>query len=181
VHNPASPDGTRIGFSSERDHTFWIYVMDADGGNQTDLGRGHQPDWSPDGMRIAYSHQYGNSIYVMDADGSSPAKLAEGIRPAWSSLAQYPDCTSGWTRLQGVSRARVTNDSTTPNRVRSRPSRDAEVVGQLDPGTTVRLIEGPVCADGLVLWRVQHASIPGGTGWTAEGNGQEYWLEPNEP
>ena len=67
-----------------------------------------------------------------------------------------------------------------PNRVRSGPSKSAEVIGQLYPGTASLVVEGPVCADGLVYWRVENATIPGGSGWTAEGDGVEYWLEPFE-
>ena len=65
-----------------------------------------------------------------------------------------------------------------PNRVRSEPSKTAEIIGQLYPGTTAFVIEGPVCADGLVYWKVEHSTITGGAGWTAEGDGKEYWLEP---
>lgn len=39
-------------------------------------------------------------------------------------------------------------------------------------------IEGLVCAQGFIFWKVEHPSIPGGTGWTAKGDGTEYWLEP---
>ena len=67
-----------------------------------------------------------------------------------------------------------------PNRVRSGPSKSAEVIGQLYPGTASLVAEGPVCADGLVFWRVENSTIPGGSGWTAEGDGKEYWLEPFE-
>ncbi|MFZ5885459.1 MAG: SH3 domain-containing protein [Chloroflexota bacterium] len=67
-----------------------------------------------------------------------------------------------------------------PNRVRSTPSRSADVIGQLYPGTASLVVEGPICADGLVFWRVENSTIPGGSGWTAEGDGREYWLEPYE-
>ncbi len=40
---------------------------------------------------------------------------------------------------------------------------------------------GPVCADGLVFWKVENPDIPGGVGWTAEGDGVEYYLEPHQP
>lgn len=43
-----------------------------------------------------------------------------------------------------------------------------------------KLLEGPACANGFVFWRVEHASIPGGSGWTAEGDLAEYYLEPLE-
>jgi hypothetical protein len=43
------------------------------------------------------------------------------------------------------------------------------------------VLEGPICADGLIFWKVENELIPGGAGWTAEGNGKEYWLEPYTP
>ena len=43
------------------------------------------------------------------------------------------------------------------------------------------ILEGPVCADGFVFWRVENDSIPGGSGWTAEGDGTEYWLVQYQP
>lgn len=68
-----------------------------------------------------------------------------------------------------------------PNRVRSVPQKGDNLIGKLNPGDVVKVLEGPVCADGLVFWRVESDSIPGGSGWTAEGDGQEYWLEPANP
>ena len=77
--------------------------------------------------------------------------------------------------------AKVSEDTTLPNRVRAGPSRSEEIVTLLDPGTAVKVIEGPVCADGLVFWQVESEAIPGGVGWTAEGDGSEYYLEPYKP
>ena len=95
--NPAwSPDGTQIAFASDRDGNFEIYVMDADGSNQTRLTNNDAwdviPAWSPDGTQIAFtSNRDGNDnydIYVMDADGGNPTRLTNSEywdwRPAWS-------------------------------------------------------------------------------------------------
>jgi len=89
-----SPDGTRIAFDSFRDFDFEIYVMDADGSNQTRLttspGTDAEAAWSPDGTQIAFrSERDGNSeIYVMDADGSNQTRItddpARDARPSWS-------------------------------------------------------------------------------------------------
>ncbi|RLT32764.1 MAG: LysM peptidoglycan-binding domain-containing protein [Chloroflexi bacterium] len=64
-----------------------------------------------------------------------------------------------------------------PNSVRTRPSRQAEVIGKLQPGEAMDVLEGPICVRGRVWWRVQALGQPL-TGWTAEGDGAERWLLP---
>ena len=72
----ASPDGTRIAYTSFRPYsTSGVYVADADGGNETFLHTGEEPDWSPDGTRILLRSQ--GSLYVVNADGSLPTQLPE--------------------------------------------------------------------------------------------------------
>jgi hypothetical protein len=91
-------------------------------------------------------------------------------------------CAGKYTRLVPGVEAVVTGAPTDPpDRVHSGPSLSDEVILQIYPQTIVRVVDGPVCADGLVFWKVAHALIPGGSGWTAEGDGTEYWLEPYKP
>ncbi len=68
-----------------------------------------------------------------------------------------------------------------PNRVRSGPSKNDEIIMNIYPDTIVKIIDGPVCADGLIFWKVENNSIPGGVGWTAEGDGTAYYLIPYMP
>ncbi len=89
-----------------------------------------------------------------------------------------PLCNS-WPRLQVNGQAKLVDVS--PNRVRSAPQKGDNIISQLAHGTVVKVVEGPVCADGLVFWRVESETISGGIGWTAEGDGSEYWLEPYSP
>jgi hypothetical protein len=206
-HTPAwSPDGARIAFlshSSLEDSTNEIYVMNADGSNVTRLtSTGETTEvnwgepsftWSPDGARIAYAlcsvRDYENcEIYVMNADGSglTYTTLRSSALLSWlpaiaTPSTSGPDCTSGWTRLAAGSQAIVSDENTIPNRVRSGPGTGNEIIAQLNPGSVVKMLEGPVCAGGLVFWKVNSDLIPGGVGWTAEGDGSAYYLLPYQP
>ena len=68
----------KIVFWSDRDGNEEIYIMDADGANQTRLtdngASDKSPCLSPDGTKIAFTtNRDGNEeIYVMDSDGSNP-------------------------------------------------------------------------------------------------------------
>jgi hypothetical protein len=93
-----------------------------------------------------------------------------------------PGCAVGWTRLEENAYALVTPGDLL-NRVRKEP--DAiipnNIIYTLYPGEIVKIIEGPICSDGLVFWKVENGDIPGGSGWTAEGDGLIYYMEPYQP
>lgn len=120
---------------------------------------------------------------------ASPLSAAHWIAFDWIELhvsaqervIEHADCTLGWTRLTAGGLAKVSDASTTPNRVRASPSTADTSIALLYPGSVVKLIEGPVCADGVVFWRVGSDLIPGGVGWTAEGDKVNYFLEPTDP
>ena len=82
-------DLARIAFSSV-DSNYDIYVMDADGSNQSPLVTGTAddllPEWSHDGSRIVFvSRRDGNGeVYVMDADGSNQTPLTNNAALDWS-------------------------------------------------------------------------------------------------
>jgi Tol biopolymer transport system component len=192
-HTPAwSPDGTRIAFFSGRHHDWVIYVMNPDGSNRIRLTNDHNdgryPVWSPDGSKIAFIEYVKDYVYVMNADGSGltyttlrSSSLLSWLPTIATPSTLGPDCTSGWTRLTAGSQAKVSDENTTPNRVRSGPGTVNEIIAQLNPGTVVKILEGPVCTDRLVFWKVDSDLIPGGVGWTAEGDGTEYYLLPYQP
>lgn len=99
-----SPDGTQIVFASNRDpeHGFQIYVMNADGSQQRQVGPSRlgdnvKPNWSPDGNQIVFQSNgdaNGNplddnyDIYVIDTDGTNLKQVvvnaADDTEPVWS-------------------------------------------------------------------------------------------------
>jgi hypothetical protein len=63
-----------------------------------------------------------------------------------------------------------------PSRVRAAPNRQAQVLGQLQPGEVFHIVSGPVCdpASQLRWWQIESPAL---NGWVAEGVIGEYWTE----
>lgn len=100
-----SPDGSKIVFASDRD---WdsngfqivpeIYVMNSDGSDpvnlsNTDTSSDAFPEWSPDGLRIAFESDRGGAfdIFVMNADGSNPVNVTNGNGGGGCCVSWAPD------------------------------------------------------------------------------------------
>jgi Tol biopolymer transport system component len=103
-----------------------IYVMDVDGSNQTRIGAGNDPRWSPNGARIAFISGFPLQIYSMNANGSDVKRLTNGTQddgfPAWSPDGTKIAFVSGnlndantfeiyVMNADGSNRTRLTNNS----------------------------------------------------------------------
>jgi hypothetical protein len=81
------------------------------------------------------------------------------------------------SRLHVDDQAYVSYDPPLANRVRSQPGTDGRIIGTIQPGEEVQILEGPACENNWVWWKVRSEKT-GLTGWTAEGDREDYWLVP---
>ena len=97
----------KIAFSSSRNGNFEIYIMNADGTNQTRLtnspGDDIVPSLSPRGNKIAFISGRNNKyyqIYIMDIDGSNQTAIStstsDSMNPVWSPDGTKIAYHSGW-------------------------------------------------------------------------------------
>jgi len=93
-----SPDGTKIAFVSQREHSQDIYIMNADGTGEVRITYSSDWDWgplswSPSGTKIAFARTppfftENPDVWVMNADGSREIQLttdpSDDWQPSWS-------------------------------------------------------------------------------------------------
>ena len=173
-----SPDGKRIIYSDFDKGTLW--VMNADGSGQVELGEGGAPHWSPDGKQIVYGRGGfwgGSGVFVMNADGSDQScVVAEGPAdtPSWGPNGAIVFVRDGdlyavdpeggrlvpLTQNAGMHQCLVSPDG---NTVAAYVATDGRIVA-----TPLRGDDAPV----TLLDRAAHFFPDGGeptAGWTADG------------
>ncbi|HVO41945.1 MAG TPA: Ig-like domain-containing protein, partial [Aggregatilineales bacterium] len=79
------------------------------------------------------------------------------------------------TRLKVGANGVVLSDDPRPIRVRSTAGLKGTQVAMLPPGTTFKIVDGPICADSFVWWKLTTTDKKT-TGWVAEGDSQHYFI-----
>ncbi|MCA9906299.1 MAG: SH3 domain-containing protein, partial [Anaerolineae bacterium] len=92
-----------------------------------------------------------------------------GVPPSsiWSFGSDLP------ARLTAGDRARVVPGDA--NNLRDQPSTSGSRIGQVPGGAEFLVLDGPAFGDDLRWWLIDYNGL---IGWTVEGQGTEYWLEP---
>jgi hypothetical protein len=135
--------------------------------------------WQEDGLWV----QSMQEAYLMRIDPQNGELLAqislgEKPRPTPSPTSANGPCYNGFkSRIRLGYYARVSPENDQGNRLRNEPKVPSTILGMLAPGERLKVIGGPACAYGWVWWQVKSADS-GMTGWTAEGERDTYWLEP---
>ncbi|MBE7514445.1 MAG: PD40 domain-containing protein [Anaerolineales bacterium] len=102
----------------------------------------------------------GTTYWLEPHTGAPPSACAPNLPP----------------RLQIGGRARVTPG--VANAVRTAPSTQetiSQVAGAIPGGAIFNVLNGPLCGDGYTWWQVEYLGV---RGWTPEGEGFTYWVEP---
>lgn len=132
---------------------------------------GWMPEFTDSGERLLEQRgpAYGDTIDIIlerEADGYYPTG-----RPDYACEGFFLP-----VRLNIGDTAYVAEGA--PNNVRSAPSSDAELTGQIPGGAAFEIIGGPACQNEIVWWEVEYEGI---TGWTGEGRGNNYWVQFEPP
>jgi hypothetical protein len=116
---------------------------------------------------IAASQQTAAALQTLAAyvSPTSPAGSCPNFLPSRLVIGEYARITPG-----------------DPNRLRSAPN-SSDVLATIPGGSPIKVLDGPTCTisgdgDGIAWWKVDWQ---GTQGWTAEGKGNTYWIEPLGP
>lgn len=81
------------------------------------------------------------------------------------------------SRLEIGKYAYVATDPPLDNRVREGAGTDYSIIGYIETGNAMKILDGPKCANGWSWWKVQSIKKSDLVGWTSEGD-DTYWLIP---
>jgi serine/threonine protein kinase len=117
----------------------------------------------------------GNSGWVTETDGKGFFLQITEAEIVNTAPAQTSCSSLMPTRLSKGSRAQVSKNGVA-NKIRDGAGINYAKIGSIPAGGLVDLLDGPICADGYLWWKIMASN--GKTGWTAEGDNISYYLNP---
>ena len=124
---------------------------------------------------------YEQTVYDYRVSDDKSIVVLCGTAPAPASVPPCPppnDPAFLTPRLGKGVKARVIAGGL-PNVIREQPGSSSKLLGQIPPGDSFIVIDGPRCTllDKIVWWQINYNNL---IGWTGEGQGGDYWLEPSD-
>jgi hypothetical protein len=124
---------------------------------------------------------YEQTVYDYRVSDDKSIVVLCGTAPAPASVPPCPppnDSAFLTPRLGKGVKARVIAGGL-PNVIREQPGSSSKLLGQIPPGDSFIVIDGPRCTllDKIVWWQINYNNL---IGWTGEGQGGTYWLEPSD-
>jgi hypothetical protein len=162
-------DGVVVGFGSVTDGFFYVFTVQHDGGILRLL--------TSDGTPFAVFRRPGSeAVPAIEVAFSAPAEATATIPPLAST--PWVPCEGGSeTHLFVGGYAYVNPIPPEPNIVRLAPDATSPQTGLIQPNELVEVLDGPQCSGGWVWWEVLSVKARL-RGWTAEGDGESYWVLP---
>lgn len=188
LYNPMDPHGTSLLFAESAEGFEWQIVQNGVPQTQTFLtDLPNDVAISPDG-RVAFVDE--QDVYVSSGSGYESIELPNSpddspVYPSvlWGPLAWRVFGEPPITQCPGFVESRLVigqygrEMTGTPSNLRIGPGTSYQRSGEIAGGGEFYVIDGPYCADDLAWWLVNY---DGTIGYTAEGQGETYWLEPVE-
>ncbi len=197
-----SPGGKRlITVSEDRTARIWDSVS----GGQLMIFTGHSSlihsaAWSPDGRFFATASTDGTArlwgVWTTAQNLINFARRCCALRiltdeeniqfglPTPTLVAppaEIASCPAAMpSRLYPGARGRVSDDDPTALNVRREPGTSSPRVGQVSPGQTFQVIDGPQCVENMAWFQIIYG-ISAVQGWVAEGQDEQYFVEPILP
>jgi len=115
-------------------------------------------------MKLKAAYLILSAIIILTLASVAQASNVESGAPCYQPARLWPGGTG-----------RVTSYPNLPNRIRTGASYYSQVLGYIPAGGSFSIVSGPYCESGVQWWQVNYN---GTVGWTVEGNGATYYLEP---
>ena len=117
-----------------------------------------------------------NTPTATDTSSRPPTATPPFTATPGSTAVAFATCPGALpSRLSPGMTGYITDDDERPLNLRTKPSTSATRITQIPVRTFFDVLEGPLCGEQIAWFRVD---VNGNTGWIAEGEGSQYFVEP---
>lgn len=163
---PGLPNAVRTAPGTNRSGANSVVVGYIPGGSVFAVSGG--PQCGPDGRWWWYVNYNGLIGWTAEGEGQT-----YWLEPWWNSAPQCPNFLP--SRLVPGGLGAVNNVPYNPNPIYNSASYSGVVLGNIPRGGVFTVLTGPVCGESTAWWQVNYNGV---VGWTFEGNGSQYYLDP---